>query len=161
MERILKEMASNDENTKTPLNLPISLIPFAIQLQNVVPIEIVAKRYPVNIVPESPVNIEASILDISVAPEDRQAQIITEITVIPTARPKPFEIVLQVVGAFTYPEKYNLNELHEYLESGGMGAMIPFLRELILDLSMRLQIPPIMLPVIQLQLAESASTEKD
>ncbi|HWS84619.1 MAG TPA: hypothetical protein VN207_10210 [Ktedonobacteraceae bacterium] len=35
-----------------PPNLPISLIPFEVQLKNVVPVEIVAKRFPVDIAPE-------------------------------------------------------------------------------------------------------------
>lgn len=143
-------MSPNSDYNPTPPHLPISLVPFAIQLQNVVPIEIVAKRFPVAITPEIPVNSTLNITELSINPDARQAQTIIEAKVEPITDPKPFEIVLKVVGIFIYPEKYSSNDVQAYLQSGSIGALLPFIRELIFQLSARLQIPPIMLPIIQL-----------
>lgn len=149
----------NDEGSVTPLNLPISLVPFAIQLQNVIPVEMVAKRFPVDLVPGIPVNSEINIVGLSIDPDNRQAQILTEAKIAPINDPKPFEILLKVVGLFTYPEKYSPNDVQEYLHSGSISALLPFIRELIFHLSARLQIPPIMLPIIQL--ANPTNTEQN
>lgn len=151
-------MAPNDEDTTSSLNLPISLIPHVVQLQNIVPIDITAKRFPVEVVPTARVNFGINISGLSIDSEHRQAQVIIETNVAPISEPKFFEIKLQIVGLFTYTQGYEPDEIQQFLQSGSISAIVPFIREFIFHLSTRLQIPPIMLPLIQL--AETPSTEQ-
>lgn len=151
-------MSLDDESMPDVLNLPISLIPFGIQLQNVLPIEMVAKRFPVDFVPETALNSDVNLINVSIDSDSQLAQVIIETKVEPIVEPKPFEIGLKIVGIFTFPQKYSFSDVQEYLQSGSIGALFPFIRECIWHLSVRLQIPPIMLPVIQL--AAPKSTEE-
>jgi preprotein translocase subunit SecB len=151
-------MDSNNEDTTSSLNLPIALIPHVVQLQNIVPIDITAKRFPVEVVPTATVNFRISISGLSIDSEHQQAQVIIETDVAPTSEPKFFEIKLQVVGLFTYTQGYEPNEIEQFLRSGSISALMPFIREFVFHLSTRLQVPPIMLPLIQL--AETPNPEQ-
>lgn len=151
-------MASNNEDTTSSPNLPIALIPHVVQLQNVVPIDIIAKRFPVEINPTARMDSGINITGLSIDSEHRQAQVIIETNVAPVSEPKFFEIKLQVVGLFTYAQGYEPNEIQQFLQSGSISALMPFIREFIFHLSARLQIPLIMLPLIQL--AETPNTEQ-
>lgn len=157
-EMVMMNMNLNHESSGAPPDLPISLIPFAIQLQNVVPIEISAKRFPVNLVPDTPLNSEINIVGLYIDPDNRQAQIILETKIEPINDPKPFEIILKVVGLFTYSDRYSPDDVQKYLQAGSISVLLPFIRESIFQLSMRLQISPIMLPLIQL--ADPTNTEE-
>ena len=151
-------MTTNDENDTPQHSLPISLVPFAVQLQNVVPVDIVARRFPVDFPSGMSVNFHTNIVGLAVDTEQRQAQVIMEMKVEPVVTPAPFEIFVRMVGLFTYSDEYSADEAQKYLQSGSLSVMLPFLRELVLQLSTRLQIPPIMLPIIKL--GQPANTEQ-
>jgi len=140
-----------ENNTSSlPQNLPISLIPFEVQLQNVALIEIAAKRFPVNISPETSVNIQMSMEGLSVDPDSQQAQVIWEVRLAPTIEPQSFEITIRVLGLFSYAAEYSVSDVQKYIQQGSISAILPFVRELVFSLSTRLQIPPIMLPITKL-----------
>lgn len=123
--------------------------PSPVQLQNAVPIEIVAKRFPVDIDSTSRVNVQLNVLSIEVFSDSFQAQQIIELKVVPSQNPPPFEVSFQMVGLFTFLSDYNAEIVKELIEQNGVPIVIPFVRELLLNLCYRLQIPPIMLAIVQ------------
>ena len=134
----------------TPSEIPsISLQPAAIQLLNVVPIEIVAKRFPVASI-DAKININLGIVEISIDSDSQQAQVILELRVGPSQEPHFFEIFSRVVGIFSYTKEFHLNAVQEFLQQDSLYILLPFMRVFVLCLSMRLLIPPIMLSLIQL-----------
>jgi preprotein translocase subunit SecB len=145
-------MTENKSGSDEPVssgNQPISLQPFAIQLQDVIPVEIVAKRFPVENSNNTQINTNLSIVGVNIDPASLQAQIIIEVKLEPLQEPHLFEIFLRMVGVFSYASEYEPNIVQQYLQQGSLSVMLPFVRELIFSLSMRLQIPPIMLSIIQ------------
>jgi len=129
---------------------PISLQPFAIQLLNVVPIEIVARRFPVDISDNTQINIGINIVGLDVNPDSLQAQVVTELKLEPSQEPHAFEMFFRIVGLFSYAAEYKQDAVQQYLQQGSLSVMLPFMRELVFNLSMRLQISPIMLSLVQL-----------
>lgn len=128
---------------------PFSLQPFAIQLLNVVPIEIVARRFPVES-SDTKIDINLNVVGISTDSDGLQAQVILEIKLEPSQEPRFFEIFFRIVGIFSYPPEYEPNTVQEFLQQGSLSVLLPFVRELVLNLSTRLQIPPIMIALVQL-----------
>jgi hypothetical protein len=55
-------MAEYDKDAGEQQRLPISLLPFAVQLQDVVSIDIVARRFPVDLPPDMSVNIRIGVI---------------------------------------------------------------------------------------------------
>lgn len=151
-------MTAHNEDADTTQCKPLSPLPFAVQLQNIVPIDIIAKRFPIDLPGGMPVNIHTNINGSAIDSEHRQAQVIIETKVEPDATPRPFEIVVRVVGLFTYLDEYSRDDVQRYIESGSLSVMLPFIRELIHELSIRLQIPPILLPLVAI--ANPRDTER-
>jgi len=123
-------------------------LPFAIQLQNIFPVEINARRFPLKIA-DAP-TVQLSTTEIQIDTENRQAQAILELSVGFSDEPRPFEISCKIVGEFIYTENYDTDQLYQYLAQGSLSVMLPFARELLLSLCTRMQIPPIMLSMVQL-----------
>lgn len=144
-----------------PPNLPISLIPFEVQLKNIVPVEIVAKRFPVDIASETSVGIQMNITELSVDPDNKQAHVMWEASLGPTVEPRSFEIMIRVIGVFSYTAEYSISDVEKYLQQESIIAIQPFIRELILSLSTRLQIPPILLPITKLAHPAEAESSID
>ena len=145
-------MAEDTPQTEGPSNgegSSISLNPFAIQLVNVVPIEIVARRFPVES-NDTNININLNVVGISIDSDSQQAQVILEMKLEPSQEPRFFEIFFRIVGLFSYSLEYDPTEVHEFLQQGSLSILLPFVRELVLNFSTRLQIPPIMLSLVQL-----------
>jgi preprotein translocase subunit SecB len=143
-------MSEHYEDADKQQRLPISLLPFAVQLQDVVSIDIVARRFPVDFPLDMSVNIHTNIDGIAVDTEQQHAQVIVMTDVEPTATPPPFEISVRVLGLFTYSDEYEADDVEAYLKAGSLSLMLPFIRELIHHLSTRLRIPAIVLPLIKL-----------
>jgi preprotein translocase subunit SecB len=141
-------MTTDDENADAPKHKALSPLPFAIQLQNIVPIDIIAKRFPVDLPGEMPINIHTNVNGSAIDPKQKQAQVIIETKVEPDVTPHPFEIEVRVIGLFTYSDEYSTDDTLHYIESGSLSIILPFIRELIHQLSIRLQIPPILLPLV-------------
>ena len=126
-------------------------LPFDVQLQNIFTIEIVAKRFPVDF-PSFPIspNVGLNVSEIHVDEEKLQAQVILDMHVEFAEEPRPFEISFRLLGSFTYTKEYNTEALHLFLNQGSLSIILPFARELLTSLCIRLQIPPLLLPLIQL-----------
>ncbi len=149
------EESTTQESPSLSDTKPIPLSLFAVQLQNILPVEIVAKRFPENAatsqtaplnLPNAQLNIGEPTIDI----ETRQAQVLMEIKVEPVDEPRLFEISLKLVGLFSYSEEYSLEAVRQFLQQGSLSFMLPFARELVFSLCTRLQIPLIVLPLVQL-----------
>jgi len=138
---------------------PLSLHPFAVQLQNIVPVEIVAKRFPVEISNNTQINIQLNLTELHVDSHNLQAQVIMDAIVETSPEPRPFELSCRMVGVFIYASEYPEEDVRQFLHQGSVGVMLPFVRELIFSLCGRLQIPPIMLSLIQL--APPTDTKND
>lgn len=143
------------EDVSTPANQPIALPLFAVQLQNIFPVEIVARRFPTTttllqdeqfVSPDAQLTIEEP----TIQTETQQAHVSMNVQVLSTKGPYPFEISLKLTGQFTYREDYDLDLVRQFLKQGSLSVMLPTARELLISLSSRLQVPPIVLPLIQL-----------
>jgi len=69
--------------------------------------------------------------------------------------------MIRVIGVFSYTAEYSINDVEKYLQQGSVIAILPFMRELILSLSTRLQIPPILLPITKLAHPAEAESSID
>jgi len=148
----MTENKSTTDGTASADIQPISLQPFAVQLQNIVPVDIVARRFPVEVNTNNgtPINISLNIVGLHIDADNLQAQVVIEVKLEPSQEPHSFELFLRMVGLFSYASDYKPDAVHQYLQQGSLSVMLPFVRELVLSLSTRLQIPPIMLSLIQL-----------
>ncbi len=140
------------EESPSPAIQHIPTMPFAVQLQDIVPVEIVARRrFPVEMV--GPAIETATHLNIGepiINPETLQAQILLEAQIGLSDASHPFEISLKLAGLFSYASEYNPEMVRQFLQQGSLSIMLPSVRELLLSLCTRLQIPQIMLPLVQL-----------
>ena len=130
----------------------IPLLPFAVQLQNIFPVEVVAKRFPLNAASTvvSSANTQLNLGELAIDSEALQAQISLEVHVSFPHEPRPFEIYFKLVGIFTYTQEYSPEMVQQFLQQGSLSVMLPSARELLLSLCTRLQIPMIVLPLVQL-----------
>ncbi len=148
----------SSEQPAQPGIQPYALPFFAVQLQNVVPIDILARRFPANknniaLSPDtqiSPPAVQINLEEPVLKSEFRQAQVVMNIQVLSTDIPPLFEISLKLVGGFTYNANYGEEQVIQFLRSGSLSVMLPFARELLLSTCNRLQMPMIALPLIQL-----------
>ena len=134
---------------------PIPLPLFAVQLQNILPVEIMARRFPEEktITPPgqiNPPNAQLNIGEPEFNIETRQAQVLMEVKVDPVEEPRLFEISVKLIGIFSYSPEYSLESVRQFLQQGSLSVLLPSARELLLSLSSRLQIPLIVLPLVQL-----------
>ena len=98
-------------STLQPSPLPL----FAVQLQNILPVEIVARRFPEEKTTNSPEQINPPNAQLSLGEpefniETRQAQILMEVKVDPVEEPHLFEISVKIIGVFSYSPGYSLEE---------------------------------------------------
>ena len=126
---------------------PIYSLPFAVQLQNIFPIEVIARRFPAET--SSPPNAQLGITEIQIDSERFLAQVLLEVRVDFANEPRPFEISFKMLGQFTYEHDYKPEMVYAFLAQGSQSVMLPFARELLLSLCTRLQLPPIILALVQ------------
>lgn len=147
----------SEENTQPGIQ-PLALPLFAVQLQNVVPIEIVARRFSGNknsiaLSTDTQINPPAVQLNLEeplILNGAHQAQLLFNIQVLSNDIPPLFEISLKLAGLFTYDANYDRDMVRQFLRLGSLSVILPFARELLLSICTRLQIPLIALPLIQL-----------
>lgn len=157
MEQGTEGTTSSEGNTPTGVQ-PFALPLYAAQLLNVVPIEIVARRFPgkensAALSTDTQLNPPAVQLHLEeplILNELHQAQAFFNISVLSTDVPRLFEISLKLVGLFTYDANYDQELIRQFLRQGSLSVILPFARELLLSICTRLQIPLIALPLIQL-----------
>jgi len=128
--------------------VPALFLPYGVQLQNTFCIEIIAKRFPVEIVniPRVQINLEDTQVDI----ENLRAQITLHIWTVFDEDAPSFDIAFKLVGLFSYTESYSEGEVRLFLEQGSLSILLPFARELLLSICNRLQVPPMMLTMVKL-----------
>ncbi len=127
---------------------PLSPLPFAVQMQNIFPIEILARRFP-SYTSNAP-NILLNVKDIQIDTEHYLSQVTLEVHAGFAEEPSPFEILFRMVGQFSYTQDCSAEMVHTFLAHGSLSIMLPFARELLLNLCTRLQLPPIMLALAQI-----------
>ncbi len=91
---------------------PLPLLPFAIQLQNIFPIEIVARRFPV----DRAVDLASVVLanartqlnlgGLGIDAETSQAQVQLDVNVNFPQEPRLFVISFKLLGIFSYAQDY-------------------------------------------------------
>ena len=142
-----EERALVQENEPKALR-PIYLLPYDVQLQNTFCIEILAKRFPIEIVslPHIQVNLEETQVD----SQSSQAQVILHVHTVSDNKEPPFDISFKILGSFNYSENYREEQILLFLEQGSLSILLPFARELLLSICARLQVPPMMLTMVQL-----------
>jgi preprotein translocase subunit SecB len=138
------------ERDTNPEKKTLHALPFAVQLQNVFVIEIVARRFPTNIAGTLSTQSNLNIEDVQVDSEHLQAQAILNVQVGFQDEPRPFEISFKMVGHFVYTQEYKAEMVQQFLQQGSFSIMLPFARELLISLCTRLQVPPLMLQMVQL-----------
>ncbi len=136
-------------------------LPFAVQLQNIHAIEIMAKRFPVSISNPPATQLNLSLEDIQVDNEHQLAQVILNVRVECADDPPLFEIFFKLLGLFKYDRTFKTEMIHMFLEQGSLSVMLPFAREFLLSLCTRLQIPPLLMPLLQLTPYPQSETEKE
>jgi preprotein translocase subunit SecB len=129
---------------------PLYYLPFAVQLQNIFAIEIVARRFPVSLDGTSSAQLSLNLGDVQIDDENLLAQAILSVQVDFNNEPRPFEVSFKLLGHFVYTREYKAEMVHQFLEQGSLSVMLPFARELLISLCSRLQVPPIMLQMVQL-----------
>src|SRR5260370_7352831 len=142
--------ASGSQPTQLPL--------FAVQPQNIFPVEIIAKRFLTTTtdsavsLPEqfTPPNVQLAIEEPTIQAESRQAQVLMNVQVLSTSEPFRFEISLKLLGLFAFTHNYNLEFFRAFLQQGALSVMLPFASNYLTTLSSRLHIPLILLPLIHL-----------
>jgi len=127
---------------------PLPFLPSEIQLQNIFAIEMTAKRFPVDMDGEPVARL--GIVGVAVDSAEYQAQVELSVSLEFTDEPHPFDISFNLLGRFTYAPQFKPADVVRFLEMGSLSIMLPFARELLLSICTRLQIPPIILPMVKL-----------
>lgn len=120
--------------------------PSTIRLQNILPVEIIAKRFPIDETVDmtkipTEVHTQLNLCNIGIDIETAQAEIHLEVNVTPTRDPSPFTIYFKLVGIFAYPKDYSPEVVQRFLQEGSLSLLLPSARELLLSLCTHLQIP--------------------
>ena len=132
-------------------------LPFAIQLQKAFPVEMIAKRFPLAI-PENHIlipDLNISLDNVQVDEEHTQAQVVLRISVNFPTEPRLFEISFGLLGLFTYTPSYTSEMVRSYLEQGSLSVLLPFARELLASLCMRMQVPILLIPMLPIAPSQS------
>jgi len=127
-------------------------LPASIQLEAAFPIEIVARRYPVVVQQgEVAVSTSLSLDEIQIDTENHRAQAVFGVQITFPEDVKPFDISFKIIGIFVCDPQHSQEELYSILQLSSVGVLLPFARQLLMDLCSRLQVPIIVLPMIRVE----------
>lgn len=139
------------EQTSSPDTQQLEISPSAIQLQNIFPVEITTKRFPVDkTVDMASAHIQLNLGEMGIDTETLQAQVQLEVHVSFPQEPRLFDIYFKLIGVFSYTQEYQPEMVQHFLQQGSLRIMIPSAQELLLSLCTRLQVPMVVLPLVQL-----------
>lgn len=146
-----KEQGVTDPAEPTgPSATNISLPPAPMQLRDVFPVTLVARRYQVAPAPDQPhgqANAQVSNLTIFSGEPFTQVQLTA--TIVSAHEPSFFDIEVTIVGVFertgALPVGYTLES---YLEATSLALLMPFLRENVFEMGIRMRIGPVLLPTV-------------
>ncbi|GEM_PF-2111492 len=134
-------------------NNPLPSAP--VQLRDVFPVTLSGKLRPLT--PEQlqgQGQANAQVASPTIFPGDPLSQIQLTATVVSGQEPSLFEIEVTIVGLFErtgdLPAGYTLES---YLSAIALALLMPFLREYVFEMGMRLRIGPILLPIVTPSLA--------
>jgi preprotein translocase subunit SecB len=164
-----EESPGGGESASASGNQPTSLPLFGVQPQNIIPVEIIAKRFFTTTTdsaisfpePFTPPSIQLALEEPVIQSESQQAKVFMNVQVLSTTEPFRFEISLKLLGLFALMQEYDVEFVRGFLQQGALSVMLPVARELLMSLSSRLQVPLIMLPLIQLAPPTSAETRPE
>jgi preprotein translocase subunit SecB len=97
-----------------------------------------------------PPSVQLALEEPTIQPEGQQAQILMNVQALSTTEPFRYEISLKLLGLFAFMQGYDVEFVRAFLQQGSLSVMLPVARELLMSHSSRLQVPLIMLPLIQL-----------
>ncbi len=142
------QSAQEEQSHESQVLSSALFLPYDVQLQNTFCIEIIAKRFPVDIanMPRVQINLENVEIDV----QNSRAQVTLHIWTVFDENTPSFDISFKLLGLFSYTESYSEDEVHVFLEQGSLSILLPFARELLLNICNRLQVPPIMLTLVRL-----------
>lgn len=135
------------ERSENPKKMPLSFLPFPMQLRNVYIMEMVAKRSRIEMV--DPPLADLSLGEIEVDEEHLQASVVLTVKMEFSYEPHPFDILFKIGGEFSYTSGYSVKQIHKFLEQGAMSVLLPFARETLYSICLRLQVTPVMLTMLQ------------
>ena len=153
-----------DENKSQVKNLSKGLLPppFDIQLVDALPVEIVARRFPVSASEEqdwTPV-VNFNLENRQVNEETHLAEVILAVKVDFPTEPRFYEISFGILGIFIYRPPYTAEMVYSYLEQGPLSILLPFARELLASLCMRIRVPLLYIPMYPIASPESQTEEQ-
>jgi preprotein translocase subunit SecB len=142
----------SDEISENKPERVIFPLPYEIQLQNTFAVEISAKKFPISLSEEdsaqlSP-DINLSFQNIQVNEQSFEAQVLLAAHISFPSDPRLFEISFKLLGLFTYTDNFTTEQVHMYLEKGALSILLPFARELLSSICIRLQVPVFLIPMI-------------
>lgn len=153
-----------DENNVTKKNVPKGLLPlpFEIQLVDTLPVEIIARRFPVSTPEEHnvPPVVNFGLENGQVNEENHLAEVILTVKVDFPTGPRLFEISFGILGIFAYDPAYSAEKVSSYLEQGPLSILLPFARELLASLCMRIRVPLLYIPMYPIASPESQEEEQ-
>ena len=140
------EQASSEGDSEQRQN-PLPFLASEVQLRNIFVIEVAAKRFGSEV--PNAATVQLNLEDVSINEADFQAQAVLALNMNFAEEPRPFEISFKLLGQFEYDSSLKPARVRTFLEQGSFSVMLPFVREFLCSLSTRLQIPPVMLPMIK------------
>lgn len=139
------------EEKNTEVNAqPIHFLPYGVQLQNISAIEISAKKFRADVAKSQNAQLSIDLEEVEIDEESLQAQVVLHLQIDFTEEPRPYEISFKLLGHFTYIREYSVEIIQAFLQQGSLSVMLPFARELLLSLCTRLQVPALLLPMVQI-----------
>src|SRR5579884_757819 len=144
-------MSNNESEQQVEDKLP-HLLPAQIQVHNIFVVEIIARRFPIKLESNLSAQSNLQLEEIQVDTEQHQAQAILSVQVDFPDEPRPFEISFKLVGIFSYTQELASETVLQFLNQGSFSVLLPFARELLMSLCTRLQVPPLILQMVQLAL---------
>lgn len=80
--------------------------------------------------------------------EDKKSlrSVLTTNIALSGAEPSPMKIIIAVAGYFSLEDDHNTGVLEEFAEIQAPAMLFPFIREVVANLTMRTDFPPLLLP---------------
>lgn len=122
------------------------------QVENIFPITIEAHRNPIGFTEESPrVALETQVIITGVS----SWQVTLSGKVIFVTKPEPFDITVVMVGLFAMTDHaLDIQSFLQETNANTLAILIPFVREAILEMSVRMRLPPLLFPTLDLNITE-------
>ena len=130
---------SGSESANASGSQPTPLPLFAVQPQNIIPVEIIARRFftpstdSAIPLPEqfAPPSVQFTLEEPTIQSEGQQAQILMNVQVLSTNEPFRYEISLKLLGLFAFKQEYAVEFVRAFLQQGALSVTPKSLRRLL------------------------------